>query len=185
MSVAAVLLAPFLLMFPGAGERREDRTDEAARLETAEAPPLIEAERLEGFSPLLTVEAANQVRIEQHTTIRIAPRSAPPRPNMLISPPRRISQPRLVERRMSKCLPASRLAGVQVETGNRLILYLRDRRMVRAELERSCRARDFYSGFYLSTSEDGQLCVGRDTLLSRSGANCKLTRIRQLVVDDD
>jgi hypothetical protein len=31
---------------------------------------------------------------------------------------------------------------------------------------------------------DGRLCVDRDTLLSRSGMNCKLTRIRELVEQD-
>jgi hypothetical protein len=58
---------------------------------------------------------------------------------------------------------------------------MRDRRIVQARLERACRARDFYSGFYLARSSDGKLCVDRDTLQSRSGANCKLTRFRQLV----
>ena len=64
------------------------------------------------------------------------------------------------------------------------MLYLRDRRLIAAELERSCRARDFYSGFYLAKTSDGKLCVDRDTLLSRNGMNCKLTRIRQLVETD-
>jgi hypothetical protein len=70
---------------------------------------------------------------------------------------------------------------VQPDRGSRLILYMRDRRMLSATLERACRARDFYSGFYVDRTNDGQLCVDRDTLLSRSGANCKLTRIRQLI----
>jgi hypothetical protein len=57
--------------------------------------------------------------------------------------------------------------------------------MVTAELERTCHARDFYSGFYLERNSDGMVCVDRDTLLSRSGTNCKLSRIRQLVPADD
>jgi hypothetical protein len=52
-------------------------------------------------------------------------------------------------------------------------------------LNRACRARDFYSGFYVERASDGRICVDRDTLLSRSGANCKLTRIRQLVDADE
>ena len=86
---------------------------------------------------------------------------------------------------MGKCLAVSGIAGVQSGGGSRLILFMRDRRIVSASLERACRARDFYSGFYLSQSEDGRLCVDRDTLLSRSGANCKLTRLRQLVEVDE
>jgi hypothetical protein len=53
--------------------------------------------------------------------------------------------------------------------------------VVSASLERSCSARDYYSGFYIERNSDGQICVRRDSLLSRSGANCKLTRLRQLV----
>ena len=37
--------------------------------------------------------------------------------------------------------------------------------MVSAALERSCSARDFYSGFYVERNADGQICVKRDTLL--------------------
>jgi hypothetical protein len=86
---------------------------------------------------------------------------------------------------MGRCVSVSNISGVQPDNGGRLILFLRDRRMVSAVLERACRARDFYSGFYIERTTDGQLCVDRDTLLSRSGANCKLTRIRQLVDADE
>ena len=62
---------------------------------------------------------------------------------------------------------------------------MRDRSVVSGLLERACRARDFYSGFYLARNVDGKLCVDRDMLLSRSGANCRLTQIRQLVALDE
>ena len=123
---------------------------------------------------------ANQVRIEQRMTIRIAPRAAA-EPNMLADIPTREVGPKFIERKVGKCLPVARIAGVQASGPSKLILYLRDQRIVSAELERACRSRDFYSGFYLSRSDDGMLCVDRDTLLSRSGANCKLTRFRQLI----
>lgn len=130
------------------------------------------------------IEAANQVRIEQQMTIRITPRPQPARPNMLLDLPDREIGPRFLERNIGKCVKASGIAGVQPGDGNRLLLFMRDRRVVSAQLERACRSRDFYSGFYLSRSNDGQLCVDRDTLLSRSGANCKLTRMRQLIETD-
>lgn len=123
-----------------------------------------------------------QVRIEQRMQIRITPHGSPPRrPEMFVGIPEPDFEVRFTERKIGKCLSIASIAGVQPEKGTRLLLYTRDRRIVAAELERSCRARDFYSGFYLSRTEDGQLCVDRDTLLTRSGMNCKLTRIRQLV----
>lgn len=131
------------------------------------------------------VESGRQVRIEQHTTIRIAPRTLQAPPNAIVSQPRSLTPPRMAERNIGRCVPAARISGVQVESGNRLILFLRDRRVISAELDRTCRSRDFYSGFYLEQSADGQLCAGRDTLLSRNGANCRLNRIRQLVDPED
>lgn len=145
--------------------------------------PLTEEGRLvlsvltDGFRP----PAQNQVRIEQRITIRIAPRAGPPpppfRPFMMDQPDR----PRISERHAGKCLPIAGIAGVQVGRDNRLMLSLRDRRIISLGLEKGCRAQDFYSGFYVERSSDGQLCVDRDRLQSRSGANCALTRLRQLV----
>jgi hypothetical protein len=129
--------------------------------------------------------SAAQVRIEQRMTIRITPRG--PRraaPDMLIEAPEPASEREFVERKIGKCVPVSMIGGVQPGNGNRLLLFMRDRRVVSAELERSCRSGAFYSGFLLSRSSDGQLCVDRDTLQSRSGSKCKLTRIRQLVEEE-
>jgi hypothetical protein len=138
-----------------------------------------------GMAGGFRVPTQEQVRIEQHTTIRISPaRPRQPPPFMLDMPPREPG-PRFTERSIGRCVPVAHISGVQPDTGNRLILFLRDRRMISAMLERTCRARDFYSGFYIQRTSDGHLCVDRDTLLSRSGANCRLTRIRQLVDIDD
>jgi hypothetical protein len=127
------------------------------------------------------------VRIEQHMSIRIAPlsRPMPMPPPFMLDMPRHDMAPRMIERNIGRCVPVTSISGVQPDSGGRLILFLRDRRMISAVLERACRARDFYSGFYIERTSDGQLCVDRDTLLSRSGANCKLTRIRQLVDADE
>ena len=109
----------------------------------------------------------------------------PVQPNFLVDLPNRAITPRFVERKIGKCLPVASIAGVQADRENRLLLFMRDRRIVSAALERACRAQDFYSGFYMSRTGDGQLCVDRDSLQSRSGANCKLTRIRQLIESED
>ncbi|MCB2059959.1 MAG: hypothetical protein KDE21_05590 [Novosphingobium sp.] len=127
------------------------------------------------------IAGAHQARIEQRMIIRVTPRTTTVQRNMLMDLPSREIGPRFVERRIGKCVAISGISGVQPEGGQELILYMRDRKIVSARLEHACRSRDFYSGFYLSRSSDGKLCVDRDTLQSRSGANCKLTRIRELV----
>lgn len=86
---------------------------------------------------------------------------------------------------MDRCLPVSQIAGVQTGTGNRLLLFLNNQRIVSVNLERACRARDFYSGFYVERSDDGQICVDRDELQSRSGAKCEVERMSQLVPVED
>jgi hypothetical protein len=169
---------------PGAVVGEVEATIGAELYPPPEVPePLTEDGRIvlsvvtEGFRP----RAENQVRIEQRITIRISPRAGPPppplRPFMMDLPDR----PRISERHAGKCLPISSIAGVQVGRDNRQMAYLRDRRVISLGLEKGCRAQDFYSGFYVERSADGQLCVDRDRLQSRSGANCALTRLRQLV----
>lgn len=124
----------------------------------------------------------NQVRIEQRMIIRIAPRlpgqfmAMPSRPQM---------EPRFVERKTAKCLPIASIAGVQPESAGRILLITRNRKLIGASLDKSCRARDFYSGFYVEQNADGQLCSGRDIIHSRAGANCAVTKLRELVLEDD
>ena len=137
------------------------------------------------FAATYTTPEANQVRIERRVTVRISPQSLAPRQSMMAELPQQPAPPRMIERKMEDCLSVTNIAGVQTSGSDKLILYLRDRRMVSAQLERSCRARDFYSGFYLEKNDDGRLCVKRDKLQSRSGANCEVERLRQLVAAGD
>lgn len=130
-------------------------------------------------------QIARQVRIEQRVIIRITPQRPTTRNNLLAQLPQRGINTRYVEREMDDCVPVSTIAGVQTGTGNRLLLFLSDERVVSLNLERACRARDFYSGFYVERNEDGQLCVSRDELQSRSGARCEIERMRQLVEADE
>ncbi len=199
MNLASVLLYPLMLLFPAAGGGDRDKADSPRPAEAVKpdspryVAPLEDATAswsdsagARPFSvfafPGRQAEEAWQIRIEQRMTIRISPRMPMPAPpdgeEPLSQPPR---APHFSERKIGKCLPIAGIAGVQPEGQRNLLLYMRDRRIISAELERACRAGAFYSGFLLSRSSDGQLCVDRDTLLSRSGSNCKLTRIRQLV----
>ena len=85
------------------------------------------------------------------------------------------------EKKIGKCLPMNRILGVQIFGDRFLDLLTRDRRRVRARLEKNCPARSFYSGFYMEKSEDGKMCVDRDLLHSRTGSKCEFNRLRELV----
>lgn len=110
-----------------------------------------------------------QVRIEQRVIIRIAP-GGPPQ-----------ERQRFEEQPLDGCVPIDTIAAVQPTSGNRLLLFLRDSRILSAALERSCNAQDFYSGFYLERQADGALCSRRDRLQSRAGASCRVTELHRLV----
>ncbi|WP_144039922.1 hypothetical protein [Novosphingobium sp. TH158] len=139
--------------------------------------------------PLLSIvgavgrDVARQVSIEQRLIIRIAPQAPSPqqRATILSDLPRKSASPKVEERSMGKCVPVAGIAGVQIAPQNRLLLFMRDTRVVSAALDKGCTARDFYSGFYVARTADGQMCSGRDKLQSRNGANCKLGKLKQLV----
>ena len=62
------------------------------------------------------------------------------------------------------------------------------KQLLRAQLNRGCRALDFYAGFYMKGNKDGQLCEGRDEIHARTGAKCEVDEFRLLVPvarDDD
>lgn len=118
--------------------------------------------------PLRTPER-NQVRIQQRVIIRIAPS------------PNRQALRQIEERPADDCVAIDGIAGVRPGENNRLVLFMRDSRVLSARLDRSCRARDFYSGFYLERNRDGRLCRARDMLQSRAGATCQVAEFHRLV----
>jgi hypothetical protein len=208
MNLASILLYPFMLLLPAAGGGDSGKTDSGKMDSRAVVKDSIRSDAAESSGYAVPDDAwpdertdsssrgiisafafqhpepedAWQVRIEQRMTIRITPRAQLPMdPDGPGSPMDRDPKPRFTERKIGKCLPIAGIAGVEPDGQHNLLLFMRDRRIISAELERGCRAGSFYSGFLLSRSPDGQLCVDRDSLLSRSGSNCKLTRIRQLV----
>ena len=185
------LAAPLALMLPFLGQGAavadaeqgwfaESWLDEGADHEQSEdeLEPKRKVNSLEAF---YATQRAGQVRIDQRVVIRISPRRPGNSNSLLAQLPQRGLNTRYVEREMERCVPVSRISGVQTGTGNRLLLFLSDQRIVTVNLERACRARDFYSGFYVERSDDGQLCVDRDELQSRSGAKCEVEAMRQLV----
>lgn len=190
MNFAAALFAPILSLFAAVGGS-DGRTGSATGVGvpmnmTAQVPAPREETLMSDWSitafGVFEPDVAHQVHIEQRMTIRISPRAANPAPpEMFSAMPQRSAGVQFTERKIGKCLPVSSIVGAEPYGPNNLVLFLRDRRMINAQLEHSCHSRAFYSGFYLSRSADGMVCIDRDTLLSRSGSACKLSRIRQMV----
>lgn len=204
MSLASALLYPFMLLLPAAvtGDAAVPVDEGAASMvqpmgwtgpggDVADLWPGVQSVAIPddgafggGLLGRALPQDAGQVRVERRMTIRITPRASMPMPDMFLGMPEHGAS-HVVERKIGKCLSASDIAGVRPGRDNRLLLLMRDRRVVSAELDRSCRSRDFYSGFLMERSPDGRVCVDRDTLLSRSGMSCTLTRLRELVEQED
>lgn len=126
-----------------------------------------------------------QVRTRQRVMIRITPlsRVSPPPPSV----PRRSrpAAPVAAGDEVAQCIPLGEVAGVRLGQGRSLLLYMRDRRVVRTLLERSCQVSSFYSGFYVERPADGMLCAGREALHARSGADCELSAFTDITGSDE
>ncbi len=192
MNPFAAILAPLLFVplaaMPGVAPAPAETAD--GRVALAADGPFAETRGDESGSLLsvistLSNDVANQVSIEQRLIIRIAPQApAPQRSGIVADLPRRALSSKLEEKSMGKCVPVAGIAGVQIAQDNKLVLFMRDTRIVSAGLDKGCTARDFYSGFYVARTGDGMMCTGRDKLQSRNGANCKLGKLKQLVPSD-
>lgn len=131
-------------------------------------------------------ESWGQVRIEERVIIRISPSPPDARQRMRALIPLRSADSGYREVSHDGCVRTGNIVGVQPTTDNRLLLFMENRNVLAASLERGCDARAFYSGFYLERSGDGRLCVDRDRLQSRAGVSCSLDSIRRLVpLDED
>src|SRR5262249_51779994 len=119
-----------------------------------------------------------QVRIEQRVIIRISPGPAATRQQMMADlRSQEAMQTRYRQEKLKGCVAVSSIGAMEpVPEQNRLLLFMRDRRILSVALERACSARDYYSGFYVERNDDGQLCPKRDLLQSRSGASCHVTQ---------
>ena len=184
MPNALVFIAPLTLLWPAPA------SDGApARLLPEDAQPVQSAPSGElplgwmVLDSLVSTPTQNQVRIEQRVTIRISPLVNSPRQSLMPDVPQ-VNLRDYEERDAGQCVPLRMIRAVQSGSDDRLLLYLRDRRVLSLRLRKSCRAQDFYSGFYVEPRADGMLCVKRDILRSRTGANCELREINRLVADD-
>ena len=132
-----------------------------------------------------TEDELGQVRIERRMIIRIAPSSDATRARLLSELPRRQLRTAYEETEHGNCVSVAEIVGVQPVQDDRLLLFTRDRQVLSAQLELSCSARAFYSGFYIERNEDGRLCVSRDRLHSREGTTCAVSSFRRLTAVRD
>lgn len=149
----------------------------------AEAPGPAGTSKATSLEALRGALILGQIRVERRVFIRIGPRSFSNRRNMLAQLPVRTR--RYKERKAERCVQVEQIMGVETGSGNRLLLFLEEAEIMSVSLEKACRARDFYSGFYVDQNEDGKLCAERDTLQSRNGARCDIERIMELVAVED
>ncbi|MEO6387478.1 MAG: hypothetical protein ABIT16_06090 [Croceibacterium sp.] len=190
MNSLFAILTPLALLLPAIAGEPQDAApqDQAAQATPTEEPrPAMgldpgEAKPFRALSDAWQPQTGQQVRIEERVIIRIAPSNPAAREQMLALLPRRnSSQSSFREAKLDGCIAISDIAGVQPAEQNRLLLFMRDHRVLTAALDRACKAEDFYAGFYVERRDDGQLCARRDMLQSRSGASCKVSQLNRLV----
>jgi hypothetical protein len=148
-------------------------------------PARPESEAMRQFRDSFRPETQRQVHIEQRMIIRITPSPPSVRREIFNPPPRAEAQVRYKEKKAGKCVAIDDISGISPMEPNRLLLFMRDHRMLSVSLERACDADAFYLGAYVERSADGKLCTGRDTLRARTGATCRVARISRLVAVRD
>lgn len=92
--------------------------------------------------------------------------------------------PRLVadytETRGPKCVARSKIAGATLNGTKSIDITLKSQTRLRAKLKNSCPALDYYAGFYLNPTADGDICSDRDSVHARSGGECQIDVFRKL-----
>jgi hypothetical protein len=121
-----------------------------------------------GFAVAADWPQVRSVVIEDQLIIRVPVRPEPP------------PQVEWVERKGPKCIHSGEIRGAFLSGNDHVDFLMEGRQLLRAELDESCPALDFYNGFYL-TSDDGKICVRRDSIRSRMGGTCGIQRFRRLI----
>ena len=115
---------------------------------------------------------ASQTVMRQQIIIRVPARRMQPAPSA--------SPIRWKEGKTVKCVPARFVAGATLLGRTSVDFILRNNSRVRAKLQKSCPALDYYNGFYISPNPDGMICADRDVIRSRVGGECEIDRFRAL-----
>lgn len=125
-----------------------------------------------------------QVVIEQQLIIRVpAQRSSLNNFGSAPAPQMRAPQVPMEwkEKKAPKCVAMRNILGMQAAQRDSIDIITRQKQRLRAQLNRGCRALDFYAGFYMQGTKDGQLCEDRDQIHARTGAKCEIDKFRLLV----
>ena len=118
------------------------------------------------------VTITTQIRIERNSIVRVPP----------AAPPSQLPAPiRWKEKGAPNCIKWSSMAAAMVSSPTTIDLIVRGGTRYRVKLEKSCQAIDFYSGFYVKATKDGQVCEDRDSIHSRSGGECAIGKFKTLV----
>ena len=121
-----------------------------------------------GMGSAVAMPQVRRIIVENQLIIRV-PVSPEPSP-----------QVELVEHKGPKCIPSGDIRGALLAATDHVDFVMAGRRLLRARLDEDCPALDFYAGFYLS-SDDGNICIKRDSIHSRMGGSCRIDRFRLLV----
>jgi len=84
------------------------------------------------------------------------------------------------EHKGPRCIDAAAIGGAAVSAPDSVDFILKGGQRVRAKLEEQCPALDYYSGFYVVPPPDGKICADRDSIHTRSGADCGVDKFRAL-----
>jgi hypothetical protein len=112
------------------------------------------------------------IKIERNSIIRVPapPRAVRPDPVA-----------RWKEKSAPHCVRWGSMAAAMVSSPTTIDIIVRGGTRYRVKLEKSCSAVDFYSGFYVKVTPDGQICKDRDMIHSRAGGECGIDKFRTLV----
>ena len=109
------------------------------------------------------------------------------RQEVLLRVPVKLRPPQKVDRNIEwkeskgpRCVAAKSIAGATALRQKSFDLLMRDRTRLRARLDGSCPALDYYYGFYIQPDADGLVCADRDSIRSRVGGECQIDAFRRL-----
>lgn len=122
-----------------------------------------------------------QMLFHQHIVIRI-PRMPAPRTMAMPEPP--LPSADFHEKDGPQCVASEDLIAATIPTDDRVDVMMRGGERLRIRLDKKCRTLDYYTGFYVTAGHDGQVCAKRDSIRTRSGDECGITKFRRLVPDD-
>jgi hypothetical protein len=122
-----------------------------------------------GAQPGIVAQSVTRLIVQDEIVLRVPVRPRPLMPEI-----------EWVEKKGPKCIPATALQGAMLSGPQQGDFVLVTHSRMRAQLDETCPALDFYRGLYLQV-QDGQICVHRDAILSRMGGSCTIEKFKQLV----